>query len=509
MNIDFRQTNIKSRFLVSLIGNLIRSSISFVTIILLARWLGPQEFGRMAFLLATFLAFQQLFDMASSSALFTFLSQRQRSNRIIRFFSFWVLFQLLLSIAIVLILLPDTILKSIWLGEDKTIIVLALIATFMKQHAWTISSKIAESQRKTFDIHKLNVIVSIIHLIVVILLWNEEMLALPFIFLAVIIEWGIASWLASKLYRTNKYMSIEGKNEDYKSIFNEFWKYCLPFLPYVWIGFFYDFLDRWMLQNWGGNNEQAYYAIALQFSSITILISASILRIFWKEIAEAQYQKDYERVKNLYTNIVKGLYFVALLLAGGLIPWSKEILVTFLGGEYEAGLFAFTLMLLYPIHQVIGQMNGSLLYATEKSKLQVIYGSIFMVISIMVAYYLMAPSTLKVPGLNMASEGLAIKMVLMQFIHANFLSWAIAKIFKWEFEWHYQIFGLVVITSISWCLKLLITSFHLSHLMLELIVFYTLYLILILLIGYLLPWVFGFNRHELDYYIGILRRKID
>ena len=69
MNIDFRQTNIKSRFLVSLIGNLIRSSISFVTIILLARWLGPQEFGRMAFLLATFLAFQQLFDMASSSAL--------------------------------------------------------------------------------------------------------------------------------------------------------------------------------------------------------------------------------------------------------------------------------------------------------------------------------------------------------------------------------------------------------------------------------------------------------
>ena len=50
-------TSINKRYVVSLSTNIIRSGISFSTSLLLARWLGPEDFGRMAFLLATFMAF--------------------------------------------------------------------------------------------------------------------------------------------------------------------------------------------------------------------------------------------------------------------------------------------------------------------------------------------------------------------------------------------------------------------------------------------------------------------
>ncbi len=64
--------SVKKRFFISLLVNIFRGAISFTTGVLLARWLGPEEFGNMAFLLSSFLAFRQLLDMARSSAFFLF-----------------------------------------------------------------------------------------------------------------------------------------------------------------------------------------------------------------------------------------------------------------------------------------------------------------------------------------------------------------------------------------------------------------------------------------------------
>ena len=82
---DSNKYNILNRLSVSFGFNILRSLASFLTVILLARWLGPQEYGIMVFLLASFVAYQALVDMASTSAFFTFLSQRTRSKKFIIF----------------------------------------------------------------------------------------------------------------------------------------------------------------------------------------------------------------------------------------------------------------------------------------------------------------------------------------------------------------------------------------------------------------------------------------
>jgi len=126
---------------------------------LLARWLGPDDYGRMAFLLASFMAFKQLFDMATSSAFFTFLSQRPRSKQFVRYFWYWVSVQFVISLVLVALILPESILQVVWKGEQQSLIVLALVATFMQQHVWGIASQMAEASRQTIRIQKLNTLV--------------------------------------------------------------------------------------------------------------------------------------------------------------------------------------------------------------------------------------------------------------------------------------------------------------------------------------------------------------
>jgi O-antigen/teichoic acid export membrane protein len=480
-------------------ANIFRSGISFATGVLLARWLGPEGFGRMAFLLATFMAFRQLLDMASSYAFFTFLSKRQRSKQFINFFWLWVFLQFLFSLLVVGLLLPDSVLDSVWKGENRIVILLALVAVFMQQNVWTIASQMAEAQRETIRVQRLNVLVVIIHLFVILALWFIGKLLLPLIFVALIIEWSIASWFAQRMYQGDreKVDFNDGESETVKSVLKEFWNYCKPFIPYVWLSFAHDIGDRWMLQHWGGSSEQAYYAVAQQFSAIALLATASILRIFWKEIAEAQHKGDKEKVKALYQKVSKGLYFVGAIAAGGLMPWAAEIINLLFGSAYLDGTYTLMLMLLYPVHQSMGQIGGAMLLATENTRIQVIIGCIFLVVSIIMVYFMLAPKNLVIPGLNLNSQGLAIKMIVMQLIQVNVLAWFIAKIFGWKFEWIYQVAILGMTIGVGWFAKIVVISVISSNTIVLMISFIPLYLIIILSILSLVPSSSMFNSREL------------
>jgi O-antigen/teichoic acid export membrane protein len=107
---------IRKRFAASLAANILRSGISFSTGMLLARWMGPEDYGRMAFLLASFLAVRQLLDMASSSAFFTFLSRGPRSQRFVSLYWRWVGIQFFVVVLVVGLLFPDEWIGGIWRG---------------------------------------------------------------------------------------------------------------------------------------------------------------------------------------------------------------------------------------------------------------------------------------------------------------------------------------------------------------------------------------------------------
>src|SRR5579863_9718891 len=93
--------SVRRRFVFTVTSNLLRSLLSFTASMLLARWLGPSSFGTMTFLLGTFLALRAVMELGSSSAFFTFMSQRPRSRSFVRAYYGWLLLQFLLAATVI------------------------------------------------------------------------------------------------------------------------------------------------------------------------------------------------------------------------------------------------------------------------------------------------------------------------------------------------------------------------------------------------------------------------
>ncbi len=476
--------NYSSRISYTVIGNLFRSIISFVTSMFIARELAPENYGRYIFLIGTFIALKQILDFSSSSAFFTFISQKKRSYKFIKIYWAYVALQLLIPLCIIGLVMPNDLIKTIWQDESKILIILALIAVFLQSTVWPITVQMAESIRKTYYVQIINVSLVFLHFLVIISLWYFKLLAIPLLFIVIAVEWLIASLLLLNIFKRN-HIEINNKNNDdsLKNIFNEFWIYCSPFIPYMILGFINEFGEKWMLQAWAGPEQQAYFGIANQFASIALIVTVSIIKVFWKEIAEAHENKNFKLVKKLYLNSTRMLFFIGLMISIPLLPWTNEILLIILGDSYTNGSMVFLIMLLYPIHQTIGQINGTMFYATENTKPLVIGNIIFLILSIILTIIFLAPKDFLIPGLAMGSVGLAIKLVLLQFIQVNAFSWFLAKKFNWNFDGFNQIFLI--------CLSLLFI--YLSHQIIKQISINNIYidfslttvLFLVLMIGFI------------------------
>lgn len=491
-------SSVRERMAFTVGANLFRSALSFSTGMLIARWLGPETVGRMAFLLGTFLGIRQLIDMGSSSAFFTFLSQRPRSGNFVRSFFLWLGLQFLIPLLLVGLVFPSHWVETIWLGEQRGLVLLAFMAAFMQGSVWPVIQRAGESQRRTRHVQGLGVIVVAVHLVAMTVLWWLGALGLYAIFAAIAVEYLVAAFVAHRPFEHATDGSSETSNDDGAPTFRHFVQYCLPLVPYAWMSFAYVFVDRWMLQRFGGEVEQAYYAIGAQFSSIALIATSSVLSVFWKEIAEAHHQGDDARTAMLYQKVSRLLFLVGAVIAGFLIPWAEDLLRLLLGVAYVGGATTLAIMFLYPVHQSMGQIAGTMLYATERVPIQVITGIVFMAISIAVTYVVLAPTDYVIPGLGMASEGLAIKMVALQLIQVNVVTYIIARIWRWRFDWLFQPVSLVGCAALGWLAHLasaLVNSA--AHPLVAIGLGGILYLALLVPFVCSMPWLAGMTRKEL------------
>ena len=75
MLVALKHTGVKFRFIITLITNIMRLGLAFSAGVIIARSLGPAQYGNFNFLLGRFTALIVLVDMASSNAFYTILSK--------------------------------------------------------------------------------------------------------------------------------------------------------------------------------------------------------------------------------------------------------------------------------------------------------------------------------------------------------------------------------------------------------------------------------------------------
>lgn len=429
-------SSVQSRFLISLLANISRATASFVTGIVVAKSLGPENYGNLMYLIAAFVAMMQVLDSGSSSAFFTFVSKRERSRLFVRTYFVWLGFQFVVPCIVIGLMIPSSWIELIWQEKSRGLVLLAFVATYMQSTLWSTAIRMGEALRLTVLFQGVAVLITTIHLVIILLGWFAGWLDARFILIMISVEWGLASILMLRHFSPSQ--KSDG-SEKIDAIIKQFWSYCYPLIPHAWLGFANVFADRWLLQVFGGSVEQAYYSVAFQFSILASLATSSILNIFWKEVAEANHRKNIQYVNYIYWNVSRGLFFISTMVACFLVFWAKDILEMILGPAYVGGAMTFAVMLFFPMHQALGQLSGSMALATERTKIYTIIGMAFMLVSIVSAYFILAPKSAFIPGLGMGSQGLAFKMVILQLIQTNCMTFYISRSIGIQFHWAFQL----------------------------------------------------------------------
>ena len=490
-------SSVKFRFLFSVLGIIIRGGLNFLSIVIIARVLGADNFGEFAFLLASLTAFWALLDMGTSSAFFTLLSQKPRNIQFVLIYFGWQVFLFSLPLLIIGWVLPNEWIDFIWVGSNKNIILLAFIAVFLQQQTWQALVHIGESKRLTKRVHVLNISIAASHLLLVVIAWQTIGLSIELIFGLVILEYLLVVPVAWHVLFVKDMGSGEWNG---KSVWKEYCGYCVPLITLSFLTFGANMLDRWFLQYFGGSKEQAFFSIGNQFSVVCLLLTTSMIRIFWKEISEALTKNNLEHVQRLFRKVSRTLFISTALLSGFLIPWSKDITQFFLGPSFKEGSVVLAIMFLYPIHQSLGQVSTTMLMASSNTKIRLLISWISMSISIPVSYFVQASPDSLIPGFGLGAEGMAWKMVLLNTVWANLTVWLISRHYDWKFDWLYQVVGLATFLFLGWFSFEIISALDgmvSLGLILKACITLLLYLVLSGLVILALPWLLGMTKEEL------------
>lgn len=433
-----------------------RAVIGFATGLVIARALNPAGYGDLMFLLGSFVAIRSVLDMGSSSAFFTFLSQRARARYFYFVYFCWLAFQFFVTLLLIWLIIPASIFERIWLGGDREIVLLAFVAAFIQQQVWQTVGQIGEAMRKTIQIQLMNLAIALFYLMTILLASIYGELSITKILGILIVQYTVATIFACHVLKGDQ-AGVLVKTESLGEIWSDYWKYCKPLVILALLNFAYDFADKWMLQKFGGAAQQGYFQIASQFAAVSLLATTSILSVFWKEIADAWARDDLSRVAMLYRKVSRGLVMLGAIVSGFLLPWSVQIVNTFLGPAYISAWPVLAVMLLYPIHQSMGQIGGTMFLASGQTHRYMFISAAMMLLSILMTYIMLAPSSgTWIHGLEMGALGLACKMVVLGIVSVNIQAWIIARYGGWKFDWVFQVVGIPLTLSFGYLARMLV-----------------------------------------------------
>ena len=501
--------SIKVRFMASLLANTIKMGLGFFTGLIVAKGLGAADFGNYSFLLGSFASITALLDMGTSSAFYTFLSQRKHSPKFYLYYISWLAAQFVFVLVLIAFIFPQAWRDKIWMGLPKNMIILSFSASFMITKIWPTVMQAGEAIRATVVVQLVNILLAAFYFCIVLAMIFLHYFTIPNLFVALTFTNLLFSLILAK--RLKKDLIAEAE-DGFSDVFDKFKSYCGPLAIYGFVGFAYSFADVWLLQKFGGAVEQGLYSVGYRFGAVCLIATTSILRIFWKEIAEANESGDKERLYYLYERTSRSLCFVSAFGACFLIPFSKEIL-TLLGSEYEAGYICLAIMFIYPVYQSLGQINGSYFHATAQTRLHSTIGIIMMIVSVPVTYFVLAPSSSIIPGLGLGSVGLALKMVILIVVTVNVSRFFICTRSNWSFDFLNQIMVIGLLLAASFLIKVfLIWIWHILGTpfsgMLTMIFCVPIYVLIAGVIIYLFPKLGGLERSHIRSLVRVVIRPI-
>ena len=490
--------SLNKKYISKLSSSLISFFLGFITLGIIPKELGPESYGNFSFLTNFFQRILKFLKFGLPSSYLTKLSKRNKEKNIIGFYQYILFITIFIIFSVTFLALCLGFQEVLWPKQESIFIFYALLFT-MFSYMLSFFRITMDALGFTVIFEKAVILQSILLTLLILIFYFINLINLQTYFLINFIIMSFLIFSSLLILRKNRiflsqYLSLSKK--EFLNYIKEFYSFSHPLFFNGLVVFFVSLADRWLLQFHSGSIEQGYFGFSLKIVSITFIFTAAMSTLFQREMSLSYQNKDLKNTRLLFKKNVL-LFFLITSYFAVFISTNADKISFFIAQDlYKDANMTIAIMAFYPVHQAYGQLSGSVFLAMEKTY---ILRNIGMLTGITGFFF----SVLFISSnwMGLGATGLAIKMVLIQFISVNiglFINIKNLKLSLWKYFGHQfaVLFAMFVFISLS----TYVTDYITQNTFLSFIICGLLYTILVLLFVSQFPQFIGRNKSDLINY---------
>lgn len=507
--------SLKKRYILKLATNLVGFLLSFVTAGIVPRALGVNNYGNFNYATTILTQILSFFDLRTSTCFYTKLSQRQRETDLLIFYSYYTIAILGLLLITVTIIGLSSLRALLFSNISISIIYYAFIYVIIN---WILDLlvKVMDATGETVPLERMRIINKVASTIIILILFFSNALNLTTYFyflyaIALLLIIPLSVYLRRRVgYVIRLYPLLPKKTV--LSYIKEFYTYSGPLGFYVILSFIGISFDRWILQIYGGSYQQGLYSFSFALTNFCFLFTTALIPLFTRELSIAASDHNVNQMAQLFRRYVPMLYAITAYFCCFIFVEIENMIRLFGGKEYLDAKIALSILAFYPLVSTYSNLNGSIIYATGKTKIFFKLALIFVPAGMVLTFFLISNKSI---GLNLGAIGLAFKnlslelvtVIIILFYNSRFL-----KIPFWKYILH-MLLSVLPFTLFAFfshhLVVFLLNSINMSQNIVA-IVFISgfLYSIFSVLIVFFFPIIFGLHKEDLVFLTDKFRTAI-
>ena len=356
---------------ITLIMSILAAVVAYVTRIILARNLGPYEYGLFSAVF-TFIIFLLFFrDLGLRQSLSKHIAEfkaKQDYNQIKTAINVVLLFQLFSSLMFVLILyfLSDYLAINYFKDINASLVLKIFLLYVLFSIFFIVLKGIFQGFQKMFFFSSVEFSKNLIILISVLILFK-----FGFTLLAPIIAYALVSLILFMIYfypalKMSQYFKHNIIN--FKITTKKVVLFGIPLLAASFAGKIIGYIDTLLLTYFGTLTEVGVYNVVLPTALILLLFGRSISAIIFPMASELWAKKDLKRINEGLRLIHKYSFIILTPIIFSILVYSQIIIRTFFGSEYESGYLAMQILLVGMAFFIVAMINNQVISALGEPK---------------------------------------------------------------------------------------------------------------------------------------------